>query len=170
MMTDGSLQASEGRDAFLIYDPATGKLRPGKVDFGITKERYREDGCWHATMTHFLIADANRDGLADIGVVKEQIRCPEGEDAWEGEFYEQHALHWYLYTAAGWKPEKYRSSWSDNYSELPLVGLALSPVDYVGDGLWKTYDPTFWKNPPHYVPEYWKKMIAEQAQSTPQEP
>ena len=162
MMREGSLQAAEGRDVFLIFDPAAGKVRPGHVDFGITKERYHAERCWYATMTHFLISDKNQDGLTDLGVIKEEIRCPKGEDVWEGDSYEQHPLHWYLYSADGWKREEYDSGWPDTYAELPLVGITLSPVDFVGHGLWNSYDPANWKTPPHYLPSYRKEMIANE--------
>lgn len=78
-MTEGSMAAAEGRDVFLIYDPSEGRLRPGGLDLGITKQRYRVDGCFRAEMVHLLIADTNKD--VDIGAVKEEIWCPEiGED------------------------------------------------------------------------------------------
>jgi hypothetical protein len=162
MMTEGSMGAATGRDVFLIYDPAAEKLRPGHVDLGVTKERIWDQGCWYARMVHFLVSDVNQDGFADIGTIKEEIHCPEGEEAWEGDSYEQHPLHWYLYTADGWKREEDDSGWPDHYAELPLVGMEKSPVDFVGQVLWRSPDPSSWKSPPRYLPTYRKKLIADE--------
>jgi hypothetical protein len=181
-MTEGSLAAAEGRDVFLIYDPSEGRLRPGGFDLGITKERYRSDGCFHAQMVHLLIADTNKDGLTDIGAVKEEIWCPEiSEDEdevpdgaieqkklpseltniVEMHLYQQHSVSWYLYTPQGWKLDPDQTWMPDTFSELPLTGLALSPVDVVGEVLWHSLDPKSWVDPPLYVPTYRKKLIAE---------
>jgi len=162
MMTEGSMQAAAGRDVFLIYDPAARKLRPGNLDLGITKERFFDEGCWYARMVHLIVSDVNDDGHADIGTIKEEIRCPEGQEMWEGDSYEQHPLHWYLYTADGWKREEDDSGWPDHYAELPLIGIVISPVDFVGQGLWRSADPSSWKSPPRYLPTYRKKLIADE--------
>ncbi len=53
-------------------------------------------------MVHFIVSDVNHDGYADIGTIKEEIRCPEGQEMWEGDSYEQHPLHWYLFSKNGW--------------------------------------------------------------------
>lgn len=164
MMTEGSMQAAVGRDVFLIYDPATQKLHPGHMNLGITKERSFGQGCWHARMVHFIVADVNQDGRADIGTINEEIRCPEGQEMWEGDSYEQHPLHWYLYTADEWKLEEDDSGWPDSYAELPLIGIEISPVDFVGQILWRSADPFSWKSPPRYLPTYRKKLIAKELQ------
>lgn len=164
MMKEGSMQAAVGRDVFLIYDPTTSKLRPGRMNLGITKERSFGEGCWHARMVHFIVADVNQDGRADIGTINEEIRCPEGRQLWEGDSYEQHPLHWYLYTADGWKLEEDDSGWPDSYAELPLIGIEISPVDFVGQILWRSADPFSWKSPPRYLPTYRKRLIAEERQ------
>src|SRR5579864_4491958 len=181
-MTEGSMAAAEGRDVFLIYDPSEGRLRPGGFDLGITKERYRVDGCFRAQMVHLLVADTNKDGLADIGAVKEQIWCPEiGEDEdevldgtaeqkqlpselkniVETHLYQQHNVIWYLYTPRGWKLDPDQTWMPDTFSELPLTGIALSPVDFVGELLWHSLDPKSWVDRPRYVPTYRKKLIAK---------
>jgi hypothetical protein len=164
MMREGSMQAAAGRDIFLIFDPTAQKLRPGHMDLGITKERSFGEGCWSASMVHFIVSDVNQDGRADIGTIKEEIRCPEGEDLWEGDSYQQHPLHWYLYTADGWKRETDDSGWPDSYAELPLIGIEMSPVDFVGHLLWRSADPSAWKSPPRYLPTYRKKLIADDLQ------
>jgi hypothetical protein len=181
-MTEGSMAAAEGRDVFLIYDPSEGRLRPGGFDLGITKERYRVDGCFRAQMVHLLVADANKDGLADIGAVKEEIWCPEiGEDEdevpdvpaeqkklpseltniVETHLYQQHNVIWYLYTPQGWKLDPDQTGMLDTFSELPLTGIVLSPVDFVGEVRWHSLDPKSWVDRPGYVPTYRKKLIAE---------
>jgi hypothetical protein len=162
MMTEGSMQAGAGRDVFLIYEPAAETLRPGHVDLGVTKERAFAEGCWHAQMVHFIVSDVNHDGYADIGTIKEEIRCPEGQEMWEGDSYEQHPLHWYLFSKNGWKREEDDSGWPDSYVEIPLIGIETSPVDFVAQVLWRSADPSSWKSPPRYVPTYRKKLIADE--------
>ena len=163
IMPDGSMRGAAGRDVFLIYNPATGTLSPGHVDLGITKGRVRAEGCFSAQMTHFLISDVNQDGLVDIGTVNEEIRCPEGDDSLEGPFYQQHEIHWYLYTSHGWEREADVSGWPDHYTELPLIGMDMSPVDFVGQVVWRSADPLTWGNRHQYLPEYRKRLIASEA-------
>jgi hypothetical protein len=182
-MTDGSMAAAEGRDVFLIYDPSEGKLRPGGFDLGITKERYRVHGCFRAQMVHLMIADINEDGLTDIGAVKEEIWCPEiGEDedevsdgqpaqhkklppelenVVERHLYQQHIASWYIYTPQGWKLDTDRTWMPDTFSDLPLIGITLSPVDFVGEVIWHSFDPKSWVDQPLYVPRYRRKLIVE---------
>jgi len=181
-MTEGSMAAAEGRDVFLIYDPSEGRLRGGGFDLGITKGRYRVDGCFRAQMVHLLVADTNNDGLADIGAVKEEIWCPEiGKDEDEvpdgtaeqkkapseltnivgTHLYQQHNVIWYLYTPQGWKLVPDQTGMPETFSELPLTGIVLSPVDFVGAVLWHSRDPKSWVDRPLYVPTYRKKLIAK---------
>jgi hypothetical protein len=183
-MTEGSMAAAAGKDVFLIYDPKLGKLRAGGFDLGITKERYRVDGCFRAQMAHLLIADVNQDGLVDIGVVKEEIWCPEiGEDEddvsetqaaehkklpseltniVETHLYQQHTAAWYVYTPQGWKLDPEQAGLPETYSELPLVGIVLTPVDFVGKLLWRSFDPKAWMDHPLYVPTYREKLMAQE--------
>lgn len=169
MMTEGSMMGAGGRDVFLIFSLADNSLRPGLISLGMTKERAREGGCFHALMTHFLIADANDDGNLDIGIVKEEIDCPDEEDGSNRPSYVQHALHWYLFTPEGWKKEE-ASSWTDDYAELPLVEISLSPVDFVGVFLWGTFDSSKWMSPPTYTPAYRKKLLQEEKRKSPASP
>jgi hypothetical protein len=156
---EGSMQVAAGRDVFLIFNPANHSLRPGLVDLGITKQRHREEGCFFAVMNHFLVADVNDDGLKDIGVVTEEIRCPDEGARLTGQFYVQHFPRWYLFSLDGWKRELGDSSWTDDYVELPLVGISTSPVDFVGLILWHSYDPTKWTTPPLFIPSYRKELM-----------
>lgn len=180
-MTEGSMALAEGRDVFLIYDPSERKLRPSGFDLGITKGRYWADGCFHAQMAHLVIADANEDGLTDIGVVKEEIWCPGiGEDEYETSepakqkelppeleqitekhLYTQHLVEWYVYTPPGWKLDPDETGMADTYVELPLTGIVLSPVDFVGALLWRSFDPKAWVDHPAYVPTYRNKLAEE---------
>ena len=183
-MTEGSMAAAAGKDVFLIYDPKLGKLRAGGFDLGITKERYRVDGCFRAQAAHLLIADVNQDGLVDIGVVKEEIWCPEiGEDEddvseaqaaehkklpseltniVEIHLYQQHVAAWYVYTPQGWKLDPEQTGLPETFFELPLVGIVLSPVDFVGEVIWRSLDPKSWMDRPLYVPTYREKLIAQE--------
>jgi hypothetical protein len=183
-MTEGSMAAALGRDVFLIYDPGSGKLRPGGLDLGITKERHFDSGCFHARMVHLMVGDPNQDGLTDIGVVAEEIWCPEiGRDRdSEGEpadneklpaelqhlaeihQYQQHLVVWYVYGPEGWKPSRDPEWVPDNYSELPLIGITMSPVDFVGEVIWHSFNPKLWRTL-MYVPEYRKHLIAGGHQS-----
>jgi len=165
MMTESSMMGAGGRDVFLIFNPADSSLRPGLINLGVTKNRAHDDGCFHALMTHFLIADANDDGNFDIGIVQEEIKCPGNEDWLSPPSYVQHGLHWYLFTPEGWKQEEV-SSWTDDYQELPLVDINLSPVDFVGALLWGTYDSSKWMSPPSYTPTYRKKLLQEESRKS----
>ena len=53
MMREGSMQAASGRDVFLIYDPTSKRLLPGRLNLGVTKGRSFGEGCWYAQMVHF---------------------------------------------------------------------------------------------------------------------
>ena len=68
---EGSAQAAAGRDAFMVYDVKDHAVFPGIVDLGITKERVRSMGLY-ARNTRFLLADINKDGFKDIGIIKEE--------------------------------------------------------------------------------------------------
>lgn len=172
IQTAGDGWAAAGRDVFLTFNPANQFLRPGLVDLSITKARSHDDGCFRALMNHFLIADANDDGFMDIGVVREEIRCPEGDDRLTGHVYVQHSLHWYVFGIGGWKSSPGGFLLPDDYAELPLVDMYTTPVDFLGRFLWDSYDPAKWKGPPAFMPSYRKKLILAErfkAQSNPRE-
>jgi hypothetical protein len=160
------MHGAAGRDVFLLYNPAAGTLREGHLDLGVTKGRARDEGCFNARMAHFWIGDIDGDGLTDIGVVDEEIRCPDGRDRYEGEVYEQHFVRWYRYTQSGWKLDP-DANMPDRYAELPLIGIELSPVDFVVKMIWRSYDPADWRSPPRYVPAYRKKLISKDQLKSP---
>lgn len=144
---EGSAQAAAGRDIFLMIDPKTRRLHPGGILFGITKDRVRSMGCFFATFHRFVIGDINNDHLIDVGVIREKITCEEVYDPerevglMKGPFYEQYPVRWYVFE---WGRPTYRQTDHWRYSpdfdgkhplasslELPLIGLAKSPVDFV---------------------------------------
>jgi hypothetical protein len=164
--TEGSAAAAAGRDVFLIYDVKSSTLARGNLHLGITKQRLRDSGCLTAEMNHFLLADVNRDGLTDIGVIKENIFCgPEdSEGIFGAQLYEQHPVRWYVYTAQGWKEDvHYSGEIPEKYSELPLVGIVLGTVDFFASMIWENYDPAKWKSPggktPRFVPAYRRELM-----------
>jgi len=167
MMTEGSMMGAGGRDVFLVFNPSDHSLHPGLIDLGVTKERSRGGGCFSALMTHFLIADADHDGNLDIGVVQEEIKCPEQEDWPNDPSYVQHVLHWYLFGPQGWKKEEEEHGWGDDYAELPLIDMYLSPVDFVAAILWRTHDPSKWMTPPFFTPAYRKRLIQQDKRGIP---
>jgi hypothetical protein len=158
---EGSAGAAAGRDVFLVLEPDSRQLRPGPLQLGVTEERVRSEGCWRAKAAHFLLADVNDDGLGDIGVVREQIDCSS---------YFQYPPGWYVFSAGTWKLDSaYARTWPEKWSELPLLGMKMTPVDFVGNARWHTYDPARWgsgvarRPPPRFVPEYRKVLIRSSA-------
>ena len=79
-MTEGSAQAAAGRDIFLVYDPQKNVVNDKILEFGITKQRQRYMGCLSAKTSHFILADMDRNGLIDIGRIKEELKCEEISD------------------------------------------------------------------------------------------
>ncbi|MGH9515813.1 MAG: hypothetical protein ACRD3P_09085 [Terriglobales bacterium] len=160
----GSANAAAGRDIFFLVDLRARKMTD-HLDLGITKQRIRSQGCWNATMVHFVVADINGDGLADIGVVREEILCSTDSDTQSspvpGPVYRQFPAVWYVTSGRRWQIDgKYTGELPGLYTELPLIGMTLSPVDFVGGLLWHTYDSGRW---PHtgdvaFVPGY-KRLL-----------
>ena len=147
---EGSANAAAGRDVFLVLDQKTRRPHQGGILFGITKERVRYMGCFFATFHRFIIGDINNDRLTDVGVIREEIRWDEvrdkekGVDRMEGPFYEQHPVRWYIYRPTRLKVRGHvsvRDHWNydpdydgkhlESSLQLPLIGLAKSPVDFV---------------------------------------
>jgi hypothetical protein len=135
----GSAMAGAGRDVFLIYNTTTHQLHQGIVDLGITKGRIRSMGCFFATFHGFFIGDINNDGLTDIGVALEEIKC--GEDSKEqGQtssqaqpYYKKHPIQWYVFKNNAWeKSSQYRGAEpGKTMRKLPLIGLIKSPTDFI---------------------------------------
>jgi hypothetical protein len=135
---EGSAQAAAGRDVFLVYDWENHTVHPGIIGLGITKERIRSMG-FFATNTKFLISDINHDGLADIGIIKEELKCQQfvqqndSMDIITSPFYKLHPIRWYTFQEDRWaQNNRYDGEYPTmSYKELPLIGLIKSPVDFV---------------------------------------
>ncbi|MCP4134637.1 MAG: hypothetical protein GY754_26925 [bacterium] len=136
---DGSAQSAAGKDVFLIYNTVSKKIYNGNLNLGITKARYRSDGCFSAINHQFIIADMNNDKHMDIGVIKEELLCREfndGDDNMiiDGPFYQQYPIHWYLYKNNRWvyaKTFDARFPIKRKYWELPILGIVKSPIDFL---------------------------------------
>lgn len=171
LMTEGSARAAAGRDVFLIYDPQSSAIQKGLVDLGVTQARERDGGCFSAQGAHFLLADVNRDGLTDIGLVKEVVECrdvPSGREKYmlATPFYSQQPVRWYVFRNGRWHADlAFRGNIPQEATALPLIGMVLSPVDYVAHGLWKSPDPAKWDSrssePAPYLPPYRRRLIGK---------
>lgn len=160
-MTEGSARAAAGRDVFLVYDPASPAVARGLMELGITQARERDAGCFSAHGVHFLLADINRDGLSDIGLVKEVIECPGVRP-----LYSQQPVRWYVFRNGRWRAAPaFRGQLPQDRVALPLIGMVLSPVDYVAHGLWRSHDPAKWDSrsgePVPYLPPYRRQIISK---------
>ena len=151
LLQGGSAQAAAGRDVFLVFDPDASTVQRGLMSLGITKQRVREDGCFSAQTAHFLLADINRDGITDLGVVTERIEClPAAEnrdvDRTAQPVYSQDPVQWYVFGHGQWrKNPAHNGVLPQDSAALPLIGMDLSPVDFVGYGYWKSHDPSKWR-------------------------
>ena len=149
---EGSAKAAAGRDVFLVLKPKARRLYPGGMVCGVTKKRVRSMGCFFAVFHRFIIGDVNNDRLTDVGVTREEISCDEVHDRekgvglMKGPLHEVHPVRWYIYRPARWKDRGHVSvmdhwSYDPDYDgkhprgslQLPLIGLAKSPVDFVRD-------------------------------------
>jgi hypothetical protein len=169
-MTEGSAAAAAGRDVFLIYDPRKSVVLKGLMQLGISKERVRVDGCPHAKAAHFLLADINGDGLTDLGVVWEELNCDLEDNILPQPLYTQAPIRWYVFQPdshhsgqPAWDlAGDYSGKFPKDYSELPLIGMTMSPVDYFALRLWGSYDPSTWhirSEPRKFTPAYRRKLI-----------
>ena len=162
-----ALIAAVDRDAFLVYDPAVHAIRPGLVGLGWTGERGQLADCRDARSSHFLLADINGDGLVDLGRVQESLACDWKVDRPVGHpWYEQSPAWWYVMHAGRWERDPtYDGRLPERYTELPLLGISSTPVDFVATILWKTYDPAKWDSrgkPPPHLPGYRKRLIEQE--------
>jgi hypothetical protein len=147
---EGSAHGALGKDVFLIFDPASMQVFKGGLERGMTKGHVRDEGCFRAKAERYFLADVDGDGVTDIGVVKEELECfptkdQQDEDFMEGPFYRREPVVWYIFRNNNWKLEPSLSGkFPKHYQELPLIGIEITPVDYVGCDLWKTCDRTKW--------------------------
>jgi hypothetical protein len=132
---EGSAQAAAGRDVFIVYDVKNHAVFPGIVDLGITKERVRSMGLY-ARNTRFLLADIDKDGLKDLGIIKEEFRCAQFRDTMNSVVnprYRRYPIYWYVFKEKKWIHDRKYSGKSPGKIDrrLPLIGLVKSPVDFV---------------------------------------
>jgi len=168
ILPQGSMSYAGGLDVFLVYNPASNSLYPGLVSLGITKQRVWNEGCFHALMYHFVVGYANDDGLMDIGTVKEEIRCPDQENDWEGPVFLQHSMHWYVFKEEAWKRGENEAT--GDFVELPLIRMSSGPVDFAADISWHSYDPAKWNSYPRFTPSYRRHLVAEELQLRKSQP
>ena len=176
---EGSAAAAAGRDVFLIYDPRKSVVRKGLMHLGISKERVRAAGCPTARAALFLIGDIDGDGLTDLGVVWEELKCAREGDASPRPLYTQAPIHWYVFQPGsrppgqpGWHLDRvYSGKLPQHYAEFPLIGMTMTPVDYFAFRLWGSYDPSTWHTraqPGKFMPAYRRKLIeGESAKKAP---
>ena len=152
---EGTSHAAAGRDVFLIFDPKSLKIFQGGLRPGITKGRVRTEGCLGAVIEHYFIADVDGDGLADIGVLREEFQCIDGAGRYgniAGPFYKQYSMDWYLLRSDAWKLDPdFSGKLPKQFQELPLIGIGRSPADFVGCGLSQRCDRTKWPHEIHTV-------------------
>ncbi len=133
----GSAQAAAGRDVFLIYKPASASLYLGLGSLGVTKWRLREDNCFAAGYTRFVVADIDGDARIDIGVQRDEVKCPREivEDMEvTGEPVEiHHRVQWHVFEGQGWRHDPAHDGVlaSKGYRELPAIHLVESPLTFV---------------------------------------
>ena len=160
-MTRGSAQAAAGRDIFLVYDPKKKEVYNKILDFSITKQRQRYIGCLSAKSSHFIVADVDRNGLIDIGRIKEELKCEEivdpirNIDGISGPFYIQDPVEWYVFDSNFWILDSLKLDFG-RYIDLPLIDIKLNPIDFFGFIKWHNYDPKTWdrKSEVSFYPKY----------------
>jgi hypothetical protein len=152
---EGTSHAAAGRDVFLIFDPQSLKVFRGDLRSGITKGRVRAEGCLSAMVEHYYLADMDGDGLADIGVVREEFQCIDGAGRYgnmAGPFYKQYPLDWYLLKGDAWKLDtSFSGKLPERFQELSLMGIGRSPADVVGCGLSPSCNRARWPHEIHTV-------------------
>lgn len=160
-MKSGSAQAAAGRDLFLIYDQQNSIIITTKLDFGITKQRNRYMGCLFAITSHFVLEDVNKDGFPDIGRIKEEMKCDvQMEDLLSEVYFIQSEPQWYLFSDSSWTSSPLKNK-PGNYTDLPLIDIQLTPVDFFANIKWKSYDPKNWnsKSKVYFYPQYRIELI-----------
>jgi len=178
LLQGGSAQAAAGRDVFLVLDPEASTVQRGLIGLGITKHRVREDGCFSARTAHFLLADINQDEITDLGVVTERIECLHAAenrdvDRTAQPAYSQQPVQWYVFSDGQWRMNPaYNGVLPQDSAGLPLIGMDLSPVDFVGYGYWKSHDPSKWRlrnlESAPYQPPFRSRLPATNPASSPQ--
>ena len=168
----GSAAAAAGTDVFLVYDPNRSSARPGLIRLGVTKQRVKAMGCLRAEASHFLLADVDGDGLVDVGRIREEIRCAVDEEGRRvvPQQYVQDPARWHRMVGGGWVEDRsYEGRIPEKHTELPLIGVAFTPVDFFAKQIWKTADPARWRSgpaeAPAFVPAFRRKLIEQEREA-----
>ena len=135
---EGSARAAAGRDVFLVLDPETQALSPGRLDLGVTKARIRFMGCFGAHHSSFVVEDIDGDLQNDIGVKRDEVACESAYDEKEDVDYfvskdVTHPWRWYLFEADRWVHSAVHEGRAPTARafELPLIEMVKSPVAFV---------------------------------------
>ncbi len=130
----GSAMATDGRDVFLIFDPASRETRFG-LALPSSKWRVRVGGCFAAYHTRLLVGDVDCDRRLDLATLVTRRDCDPspGESGVYSGYLRSGPLHWYLQTETAWSHD---SSYDERlpcagHRDLPLIGLVKHPVQYV---------------------------------------
>lgn len=166
---EGTSHAAAGRDVFLLFDPRSLAVTNGGIQRGVTKWRVRSEGCLSGAAEHYLLADVDGDGLMDIGVIKDEIKCVDkynqAEDKeWKEPHYTQYPAVWYVFRGNSWQLDPSCSGEIPPIvTQLPLIGMAARDVDDVPLGMWRNFDSSKRLEldgpPPAYIPSDWKNHI-----------
>ncbi len=166
----GSMLQALGRDVFLIYNPATGRVQKALPDLDITQVRYRALGCFNARASHFLLADINGDGRVDIGMIAEHVACKEfydnehDVDTAVGPFFGQEPVAWFVRAGDSFQRDRaYDGRLPARYFELPLIDMEMSTVDFAAQRSFGTLSQASWivesrSRPAIFVPAYRAKL------------
>jgi hypothetical protein len=168
---ESSVQVASGRDLFLIYDTDSSSVREA-LDLGVTKERIHNLGCFEAKFCHFLLSDINEDEMVDIGVFREEILCDRDKEGIPVSlpYYKFTRVQWYIFKKDLWEHDvNYDEHIPENYTELPLLGMKMSTIDFVAYQIWKSYIPSEWhrknQEPVKFVPASRRKLIKENSRN-----
>jgi hypothetical protein len=134
-----------GRDCFMVLNTQNGELEERGLALGVTSFRLRVNGKIIAKDHRFFLGDVNLDGIADIGVIKEEVQWSKAPttgreagprwDDWGGEapYYCKYPVRWYVFRDMAWAPQKKydgRIPWKGAW-EFSRMGFRKSPVDFV---------------------------------------
>lgn len=142
-------QTASGLDLFLTFNTWSKELRSFSPDLLFAMGR-GSGPCRNGAMTTYLLQDVNKDGLVDVGVLHEMIKCDYENDIPSNPYFTQQPIKWYVdirdeysLNANYWIPTRlYAGILPKSYTEL--TSLTRSPVDMVGEGLWKTNNRLDW--------------------------
>lgn len=136
-ISKGSVKLAYGTDKFLIYDEKKNKIINSAIKFKVSKARVKHRQCMSAIYHRFIVSDINRDGMFDVGIIKEEIICNETANvlnvSHKDPFYIQEKIKWFVFKDQGWiYNKKLDKRFPDSYYfYLPLLGMAKTPIDFV---------------------------------------